>query len=80
MSTKTHSVRLTALLNRKVQKEAKRRGVTKTAIVKDALERYFGIITGPRKTFRELAGDLVGSVEGPGDLSYNPKYMEGFGE
>ncbi len=27
----------------------------------------------------ELAGDVVGSVEGPGDLSYNPKYMEGFG-
>ncbi len=27
----------------------------------------------------ELAGDLVGSVEGPGDLSTNPKYMEGFG-
>lgn len=27
----------------------------------------------------ELAGDLVGCIEGPGDLSTNPKYMEGFG-
>ncbi|MCZ6757909.1 MAG: hypothetical protein O7C39_06480 [Bacteroidetes bacterium] len=23
---------------------------------------------------------LIGSIEGPGDLSTNPKYMEGFGE
>ena len=28
----------------------------------------------------ELAADLVGCVEGPGDLSTNPTYMEGFGE
>lgn len=28
----------------------------------------------------ELAGDLVGSVEGPRDLSTNPKYLEGFGQ
>jgi hypothetical protein len=27
----------------------------------------------------ELAGDLVGCVEGPGDLTTNPKYMEGYG-
>ncbi|UBF30512.1 DUF2281 domain-containing protein (plasmid) [Kovacikia minuta CCNUW1] len=27
----------------------------------------------------EAAGDLIGAVEGPGDLSTNPKYMEGFG-
>jgi hypothetical protein len=28
----------------------------------------------------DLAGDLVGSCEGPGDLSTNPKYLEGFGK
>jgi Arc/MetJ-type ribon-helix-helix transcriptional regulator len=28
----------------------------------------------------ETMGDLVGSLEGPGDLSTNPAYMEGFGE
>ena len=27
----------------------------------------------------ELAGDLVGCVEGPGDLTTNPKYMEDYG-
>ncbi|WP_250122469.1 DUF2281 domain-containing protein [Chroococcidiopsis sp. CCMEE 29] len=28
----------------------------------------------------EAAGDLVGSVEGPEDLSTNAEYMQGFGE
>lgn len=28
----------------------------------------------------EVAGDLIGAVEGSGDLSTNPKYMEGFGQ
>ncbi len=27
----------------------------------------------------DVSRDLVGCVEGPGDLSTNPKYMEGFG-
>ena len=28
----------------------------------------------------EAAGDLVGCVEGPEDLSINKKYLEGFGQ
>ena len=28
----------------------------------------------------ELAGNLIGRVAGPGDLSTNPKYFEGFGK
>ncbi|MFB3891383.1 MAG: ribbon-helix-helix protein, CopG family [Phycisphaerae bacterium] len=28
----------------------------------------------------DLAGDLVGCIDGPPDLSTNPKYMEGFGQ
>lgn len=35
---------------------------------------------GKKKTFWELAGHLAGAVKGgPGDLSTNKKYMEGFG-
>jgi hypothetical protein len=30
-------------------------------------------------SFLEAAGDLVGSVEGPSDLSTNPKYMKEYG-
>lgn len=33
-----------------------------------------------KPTVAELAADLIGSLEGPGDLSANPKYMEGYGQ
>ena len=32
------------------------------------------------QTLLDMMGDLCGKYEGPGDLSTNPKYMEGFGE
>jgi hypothetical protein len=32
------------------------------------------------QSFLEAAGDLIGALEGPGDLSTNPKYFEGFGQ
>jgi hypothetical protein len=32
------------------------------------------------QSFLEAAGDLIGCLEGPGDLSTNPKYFEGFGQ
>ena len=28
----------------------------------------------------DLAKDLMGSVEGPSDLSYNKKYLKGYGQ
>jgi len=33
----------------------------------------------PGMSALDVSRDLVGCVEGPGDLSTNPKYMEGFG-
>ena len=32
------------------------------------------------QTFGDVTKDVCGKYEGPGDLSTNPKYMEGFGE
>ncbi len=34
----------------------------------------------PSVSAYELSKHLIGSIEGPGDLSTNPKYMDGFGE
>jgi hypothetical protein len=34
----------------------------------------------PKGSFLSGIEHLVGSVEGPSDLSTNPKYMEGFGQ
>lgn len=32
------------------------------------------------KSFAETARDIIGMGEGPGDLSTNPDYMEGYGQ
>jgi hypothetical protein len=32
------------------------------------------------ETFGERAGRLIGCLQGPGDLSTNPRYMRGYGE
>ena len=83
---KTISLRLPDGLHARVEKEAKRKRCSKAAIVREAVERSLKArprANGKRskrpKTFLEAAGDLIGCVEGPGDLSHNPKYMEGFG-
>jgi hypothetical protein len=79
---KTISLKLTERLLGKLEQQARERGQGKSAVVRAALEQY---LSGAQATPRplsalDLAGDLVGCAEGPGDLSTNPKYMEGFGE
>ena len=34
----------------------------------------------PEVSFLEAAHEFIGCVEGPGDLSTNPAYMEGYGQ
>ena len=47
-------------------------------LVDDALARE--PIEAPRGSFLDGIEDLVGSVEGPADLSTNPRYMDKFGQ
>jgi len=59
---------------------ARKRKQTKSAIVREAIDALLdGVQSKKGLSCRDLAGDLIGCVEGPGDLSHNPKYMEGFG-
>jgi Arc/MetJ-type ribon-helix-helix transcriptional regulator len=79
---KTISLKLTDYLLRKLERTAQQRGQSKSEVVRTALTQF---LNGARPEGRplsvlELAGDLVGCVEGPGDLSTNPKYMDGFGK
>jgi metal-responsive CopG/Arc/MetJ family transcriptional regulator len=81
---KTLSLKLPPGLIAKLDRAAKQRGQSKSEVMQAALEQFLN--SKQRTTSKrpisalELAGDLVGCVEGPGDLSSNPKYMEGFGE
>ena len=73
---KTLSIKVPRAVSAKVVRVAKERRTTVSAIVRDAIERYFD---GPQKgSFAEQAAKYIGAFDGPGDLSTNPKYMEGF--
>ena len=78
---KSVSLKLPDLLDAKLASQAKRRGASKSAVVREALETYFaGNGTSSKTSFAELAREFVGCVKGaPPDLSYNKKYLKGLG-
>jgi Arc/MetJ-type ribon-helix-helix transcriptional regulator len=55
---------------------ARSRGSSRSALVREALEF---LAKGKRRSVTSLAGNLVGSVEGPSDLATNRKHMSGYG-
>jgi predicted transcriptional regulator len=81
---KAISLKLPETLHAKLEWAAKTSSASKSDIVRAALEEFLANGREPRveRTLSalELAGDLVGCVEGPGDLSTNPKYVEEFGK
>jgi predicted transcriptional regulator len=78
---RTISLKLPEDLAADLQREAKARRVTKSALVRESVE---AALRRPRRgaaSCYDLARDLAGAVKGlPRDLASNPKYMEGFGE
>jgi predicted DNA-binding protein len=68
-------------LNERLEAEASRRMLPKSALVREALNRS---ITKPREARKQTAFDAVKNLcgiikDGPADMSTNPKYMDGFG-
>lgn len=74
-------MKLTPEQKEKIRTLARRRGVSQKRAVLDLVEKEVEeeSIEAKRGSFLEAAGDLIGSAEGPGDLSTNPKHMEGYG-
>ncbi|MFN0055796.1 MAG: ribbon-helix-helix protein, CopG family [Planctomycetales bacterium] len=76
---KTISFRLSSRVHAKLDRAAKHGKRTKSDVVREALDRFLNgkPSVKSRRTVSalELAGDLVGCVAGPGDLSTNPKYL-----
>jgi hypothetical protein len=68
-------------LNERLEAEATRAMLPKSALVREALKRSFKRPRQPRKkTAFDRVRDLCGIVkDGPSDMSTNPKYMDGFG-
>ena len=71
-------------LDRQLTAIAKQQRTTRSRVLRQALEAFINENrkTPPRtrQTIGMLAADLIGSVEGPGDLTTNPKYMADYGK
>ena len=65
----TVSLKLPDELLRDVETEARRRGVSKSAVIRDELAVRLRRTRRARVTCADLAADLIGSVTGPADLS-----------
>ena len=77
---KTLSLKLPDALDRELTSHAESQGTTRSELVRKALVNYFASNSAPPvQSALALAGDLVGSLEGPSDLSTNKKYLKGFG-
>ena len=77
----TLTLKIPDVIKEKLQTYSKQRGLSKSEIVRDALDDYFGRDElGKQGTFYDLAKDLCGSVEGASDLSTNKEYLSGYGQ
>jgi predicted transcriptional regulator len=78
----TISLKLPDDLLAQLDTEAKARGVTKSSLVRESLQKALHRKSSAGATScYDLARDLAGTIKGlPKDLADNPKYMEGFGQ
>jgi metal-responsive CopG/Arc/MetJ family transcriptional regulator len=75
----TVSLKLSEELLARLTAEARKRGVSRSAFVREVLETHLRAPDVSRSA-AELAGELVGCVDGPEDLSTSWRHLDGFGE
>ena len=76
---KTLSFRIPEYLDARIESLARRTSTSKSAVIRDAIEKMLAE-DGARPSSRlDLIADLVGCVKGPGDLSWNKKHLDALG-
>ncbi|HOZ48506.1 MAG TPA: hypothetical protein PLO37_19725 [Candidatus Hydrogenedentes bacterium] len=77
---KTLSFKLAEGLDQRLAATAKKQGMTRSDLVRMAIETFLSTEHQERPgSCLDLAGDLIGRIEAPTDLSSNPRHMKGFG-
>ena len=81
MHVETLSIRLSKAERAALRSAAKKGKISQGQLVRQALLAYGVAPVGkPAPSAYDLVKDLIGKNKGgPGDLSTNPKYMDGFG-
>lgn len=76
----TISLKISPSLEQRLKLLARKRGISRSALIRDAVEEYMARGAGRRESILTVVADLVGSVEGPADLSHNKKHLKDFGQ
>ena len=77
---KTLTIKVLESLETRLRSIAVRRGESKSAVIRTALEEFVGSEGQVREgSCLDLARDLAGSTEGPRDLSVNKRHLAGYG-
>jgi Arc/MetJ-type ribon-helix-helix transcriptional regulator len=74
---RTVSFKLPEWLDEALNDLVRRRGSNRSALVREALE---ALAKGKRRSVTAAVDALIGAVEGPPDLSTNPKHMARYGK
>lgn len=77
---KPMSLKLSEDLQELIERLAAERHLSRSAVVREAIHMYAIAQTQSGDSAAALAGDLVGTLRGPSDLSTAAKHLEGFGE
>ena len=76
----TLTVKISKQLRQQIAAAAKRRRITQSELVREAIEKSLRSQTTAGPSAFDLISDLIGiGDEGPSDLSTNKKHMAGFG-
>lgn len=73
---RTVSFKLPEKLDDALSDLARRRNSSRSAVVREALE---SLASSGRRSVTAVVDELVGPLDGPKDLSSNPKHMRGYG-
>ena len=76
-SMRVVSIKLPEALDQELDEIARRRNASRSAVLREALESF---ARSTKRSVTAAAGDLVGSLRGPRDLSTHAKHLSGYGE
>lgn len=74
---RTVSFKLPEALDDALSDLARRRKSSRSALVREALEH---LASGGRRSVTAVVDELIGAMDGPADLSTNPRHLSGYGK
>ncbi len=75
----TVTLKISDQLQARLDAVARQVGISRSAFIREAIEKRLAVSNRVAGSVLERATDLVGCVEGPEDLASDPRHLEGYG-